>query len=346
MTDSIFKEGGSHKIRRTGHDQYSMSISIPEDADGRVARECPTDSCSPGYFKVTPGTGITVGHNKAFCPYCRHASHPNDFATSEQIRYAKDLVMREAHSGIEKMLQNALGIGPSGKKKIGGAFLSIEMSYKPGPKPYVRRPFEENLRRDIICPYCGLDQSVFGLAVWCADCGKDIFLTHVKAELSVLKTMLSDVGRRREELGARIAAKDLENSLEDIVSIYEAVIRVLVRRHLSDAGKPQDEIDKIFSKKIGNSFQNVKRAWNIIDALFSMDLYEGLKTEDVDMLAGIFEKRHPITHNLGVVDKKYIENAMNDEREGREVLVSEDEIKFALDLSLRVFESLHKKLFS
>ena len=66
MTDSIFKEGGPHKIRRTGHDQYSMNISIPEDADGRVARECPNDFCSPGYFKVTQGTGITEGHDQAF----------------------------------------------------------------------------------------------------------------------------------------------------------------------------------------------------------------------------------------------------------------------------------------
>lgn len=92
MSNSIFKEGGPHKIKRIGVDKYQMNFSLPTDSDGRLARECPSGNCSPGYFKVKPGTGITEGHETAFCPYCRFSSEPNDFATKEQVRYAKDLV--------------------------------------------------------------------------------------------------------------------------------------------------------------------------------------------------------------------------------------------------------------
>ncbi len=209
----LFKEGGEHRIQDLGNDQYSMTISIPADEDGRMARECPSSECSPGYFKVTSGTGITDGQSVAYCPYCRHEAEPNDFSTQEQIRYAKDMALREAHKGVNDMVRDAFGLGASGRKKLGGGFLSMEISYKPGSLPYVHRPFEDEVRRDVICSHCTLDQTVFGLATWCADCGEDIFLTHIEAEITVTRLMLEDVERRQTLLGKRVAAKDLENCL-------------------------------------------------------------------------------------------------------------------------------------
>lgn len=344
MTNKIFKEGGPHNIQRTGSDEYTMNVSIPKDADGRTARECPNEECSPGYFKVKGGTGITDGQEVAYCPYCRHEDEPNGFTTEEQIRYAKDLVLREAHEGIEGMLKDALGLGPSGKKTMGGGFLSIEMSLKPGHKPPARRPFEEEVRRDVVCPHCGLDQSVYGLATWCADCGEDIFLAHVAAELAVVSLMLGDIERRRENLGARVAAKDIENCLEDTVSIFEAVLRVLVKRFKGESGEAQESIERFF-KKNGNAFQNVNRSIAVFDNDVGLSLFYGVPQNDIDRLADIFEKRHPITHNLGVVDKKYIEKARSAEEEGKEVLVSVNEIRKAIDMSLLIFKSLHQRMF-
>jgi hypothetical protein len=237
MRNTLFRECGPHRIRQTGVDSYEMRVSIPTDEEGRTARECPDGTCSPGYFKVKGGTGITEGQEIAFCPYCRHEGDPNDYYTKEQIRYAEDIVEREAINGVEDMLKNALGLGSIGKRRFGGDLLSIEMSMQPTPKPPVRRPFEDEVRRDVVCPHCGLDQSVYGLATWCADCGVDIFLTHVEAEMNVVRSMLADIPRRRENLGRRIAAKDRENYLEDTVSIFEAVLRALVRRRTNNSSR-------------------------------------------------------------------------------------------------------------
>lgn len=118
--DSIFREGGPHKVRRIGRDQYEMRISIPTDSDGMTGHECPNAECSPGYFKVKPGTGITDGQTSAFCPYCRHNGEPSDFSTSAQVKYAEALAMAEVSKGVDRMVQSALGLGPSGRKKIGG----------------------------------------------------------------------------------------------------------------------------------------------------------------------------------------------------------------------------------
>ena len=344
MSGKLFREGGPHNIKKTGPDEYTMKITEPEDSDGRVARECPVEICSPGYFKVKPGTGITNGQEIAYCPYCRFGSPPNDFTTKEQQRYAKDIVQKEAHEGIERMLIDSLGLGPSGKKKIGGGFLSIEMSYKPGPKLHVWRPFEEEVRRDVVCPHCGLDHSVYGLASWCSDCGKDIFLTHVEAELNVVRAMLSDIGRRREILGTRVAAKDIENCLEDTVSIFEAVLRAEARRYLVARNTEAEEIE-LFFKKVGNAFQNLRRAEDILAKEFNVPLLDALSEKNISNLVSTLEKRHPITHNLGVVDKKYIERARTAEREGREILVDAGEIESAIDFSMKIFHSVHAHMF-
>jgi len=340
MTGKLFREGGPLKVRRTGRDRYTMSVQIPQDAEGRFARECPDEACSPGYFKVKHRTGITGGQTEAFCPYCRQAAAPEDFTTKEQLRFARDRVMREAHDGIDRMIKSTLGLNASNRRSLGrGGPLSMEISYKRGTRPAVRRPFEDQVRRDVICPHCGLDHSVYGLATWCADCGADIFLTHVDTELAVVTAMLGDVNRRREALGKRIAAKDLENCLEDTVSIFETVLKIIVRRTLRERGATPEEADQAFHK-IGNCFQNVERTAEYLSEKFHIPELPGLSAAERDRLSQIFEKRHPITHNLGVVDRKYLEKAAAAAEEGREVSVTPEEITEAMAMAQRVFREL------
>lgn len=321
--------------------EFKMSVSIPNGPDGRIGRKCPSGACSPAYFKVKSDTGITDGHKVAYCPYCRFEAEPGGFATREQIRYAKDHAINKVHKDIDRIFKDAFG----GKKKVGGDFLSIETSYKPEPKRHVRKPFDEVLKRDVLCPHCGLDHSVYGLATWCADCGADIFLTHIEAELVVVRTMLSDVDRRSDVLGIRIAAKDLENCLEDTVSIFEAVLRAFSRRHLVARDTAVDDIDRFF-KDVGNAFQNIRRAEEIFLKELEVSLLQGLSTEEIEGLKSTFEKRHPITHNLGVVDRKYIERARTAKNEGKEILVTSKEIEKAIACSLKIFRLTHERLFS
>ncbi len=197
--DSLFKEGGPHNVKRTGKDTYKMQIEIPPDEDGMVGRECRNEACSPAYFKIKLGTGLT-GQEEAYCPYCRYSAAPTGFHTKAQQEYAKQVLTREATKGVQNMLRDTLGFGSGSKRKLGGGLVSL--TYKPGHLPSVGRPLEEELRRDLTCPSCGLSHAVFGLAVWCPDCGRDIFLTHVEHEYEVVRKMLSVVEDRRRDLGA------------------------------------------------------------------------------------------------------------------------------------------------
>ena len=204
MSNEFFQQGGPYKIRRVKPHEYSLQIPIETDEYGRTARKCPNPDCSPGYFKVKLGTGILEDDLDMSCPYCRTRREPSDFMTKEQLRYGEEIITGEVMKGFDKAMRNALGIGPSGKRKFGGGLISIEMSYKSSPPPQVRHPLEEEVLRDVVCPHCGLDHAVFGLAVWCPDCDRDIFMTHVETEFGVVRSILVDMENRQESLGPRV----------------------------------------------------------------------------------------------------------------------------------------------
>jgi hypothetical protein len=344
MSFKLFEEGGPLQAKKTGQDQYSMTVSIPKDEDGRSARECPNQECSPGYFKVKPGTGITGGQTIAYCPYCRKSEKPSGFHTKEQIRYARELVAREAKIGIERAMREALGLDSAGKRRLAGGLISIDMELKSSSPSHVWRPYEDILRRDLVCPYCTLDHSVYGFGIWCPDCGKDIFTKHVQGEIRVIEAIIGDIDRRQKELGARVAARDLENALEDLVSIFEATLKIEIRRHRKSKGDDDNAVDAIM-KKIGSRLQSVSNAVTIVPEFCDGRLLCAADCDDAKKLDRVFQKRHPITHNLGVVDRKYIEKVRSGEAEGTEVRVEKSEILETAQITLRILSEFHDKLF-
>jgi DNA-directed RNA polymerase subunit RPC12/RpoP len=344
MKHELFKRGGPLNITPTGRNTYSMKVDIPRDAQGMIARECPTSSCSPAYFKVKPGTGITGGQTKAFCPYCSHKDEPSNFTTKGQIEYAKGIVTREALNGVETMIREGLGLDASGQRTIGGGFLSSNISYKSGQRPHIWRPFEDVLRRDLTCPKCTLEHAVFGIAIWCPDCGSDIFLTHVSKEFDVVKLILGDVENRKERLGPRVAARDIENALEDTVSIFEAVLRAITRRHLK-LSLSSEETEEVLRKQVANKYQNISFAADVANEQFGVQLFSSLNKEELEALRNTFEKRHPITHNLGIVDRKYLEKAVSGELVGRDIHVSAEEVSESIELCLKVLNDFYPRIF-
>lgn len=344
MGGELFEEGGPHQIKRTGPDRHEFKISIPLGEDKMVGRDCPEDVCSPGYFRIKLGTGLTE-QSDSYCPYCRHKDAPTKFTSQAQGEYAKAIAIGEAKKGIQRMLSQGLGLGPSGKKTISGGLISLNMELKMSPPSAAPRLIEEELRRDIVCPNCTLSHSVYGLAAWCPDCGKDIFLTHVEAEMQVVQMMLGDLDRRRQQFGARVAARDIENALEDAVSIFEAILKVIARRQLLARGLQLAEVDEILAKKIANRFQNIATASEVYQREFGVNLLDCLSEQQRESLAATFEKRHPITHNLGIVDAKYLRKARAGELQGRDVRVTSLDVQTALGLASVVLTATYRKLF-
>jgi hypothetical protein len=315
MSDLI-KEGGQFGIRKVGRDQYT--VPVPKDADGRTDRECPQPDCSPGLFKVKMGTGLK-DTKTAFCPYCRHEEEAGGFHTKDQLRYVTDVMKREAHAGVARMLSQSLGLNSSGSRDLGGGLLKISLKMDSPRLGSVSRPFQE-----------------------IADCGRDIFTTHVLGEINVIRAMMGDVARRLELLGGRVAAKDMENGLEDLVSVFEATLKIEIRRHLHKSGSGNDDIEAVM-RKIGSRLQSISNAIILVQEHCRVPLSMQSKV-DIDRLERIFEKRHPITHNLGVIDKKYVERVQSHGALGKDILLTEQKIIWAADATYGLIDSLHTRL--
>ncbi len=142
-----------------------------------------------------------------------------------------------------------------------------------------------------------------------------------------------------------MAARDVENALEDTVSIFEAVLKAITLRWLRASGKPQTEIDDVFRKQIRNSYQNVKSAQSTAQALLGIDLFSGMDPQQVTALGETFEKRHPITHNLGIIDRTHLRRIQSGDIEGREIRIEASEVLGAVDLSLATLRSSYSHLF-
>ena len=321
-----------------------MSVIIPRDTDGMTERECKYEPCTPALFKIRPGTGLSE-QTGAYCPYCHHAAEPNDFITTAQREYAIAVVKGEAIAGLDGMIRETLGIGPTNRRKLSEGLISMSLEYTPPRKPTVLPPVGEEFRRDLVCPHCTLAHAVYGLAVWCPDCGRDIFTTHVEREAAVVSKILAALPQRLEALGPRVAARDLENCLEDLVSIFEASLKALTKRHLIASGQDLASVETIMTKTVRNRYQNPTNGAECFNEVTGFDLLRDLDVTQRDSMATTFAKRHPITHNLGVVDRKYLEQVQSAELEGRDVRLTEADVDEAMSLALRVIRTAHGQLF-
>lgn len=116
-------------------------------------------------------------------------------------------------------------------------------------------------------------------------------------------------------------------------------------RYLNNKGFTDDAIDALLRKKIGNSFQSMVRTKKFFKNELDFIIFDGISQDSISSLEHIFEKRHPITHNLGVVDKKYLERVRTAEKEGREIRVTTNDIENAIKFSFDILRFIHGRLF-
>jgi len=318
---------------------YELKATIPPDEDGMIGRRCPNEECVPRYFKLKPGTGITNQPDlRTTCPYCRASDEAGAFHTSEQIKYAKGLVERQAVDYVNREFEGILG---GRRRKIGGGLFSITMELKPARLPNVWKPLEESLRRGLTCPGCSLNYAVFGLSEWCPDCGQSNFLVHVEQEANVIRRSLLDNVRRKDHAGIRVAVRDLENAVEDVVSLFEASMKFLyskevTRRHASE------KRDRLL-RTMRNTFQRLGGTKERLKGDLDIELSMLAKGDDLALADRFFETRHVIAHNLGVIDQRFAEKLKSSHLLRKEIEVMPEDILLVLNFvvaSVREFSQI------
>lgn len=290
----------------------TIRVDIPADATGLIGRECPNADCK-GYFKIQPGTGLKGDGLPCHCPYCGNAGAMDDFTTQEQLEYVESVGLRHiSDAAVRELKKFEFNHSPRGLLGIG-----ISLKVKHEPLPPIRHYRERKLETDIVCTNCTLRYAIYGVFAFCPDCG-----TH--NSLQILKKNL-ELAEKELVLAAEMESPEMQDyligdALENAVAAFDGFGRELARVNSARAFDPH-QAECV-------SFQNIHRADNQLHELFGVRLTAAVDAECWRMLIRCFQKRHLLSHRMGVVDETYM-TATNDPEAvlGRKIRISAEEVK-------------------
>jgi hypothetical protein len=265
-----------------------FSISLPPDEEGLVGRECPVEECE-GYFKIQFGTGVKGKDLPCHCPYCGHQVNQNKFFTKEQIEYAKSVVLNKVTDALLKDLKTLeFNHPPNGTFGIG---ISMKVTGRPRPIHHYR---EKKLETEVVCDQCTLRYTIYGVFGYCPDCGVHNSLQILNKNLDLVEKLLAVANAQ----DAAVAQNLIENALEDCISAFDGFGRETCRVFSSKATKPE--------KAVEIRFQNISNARERVRELFAADFAAALENGDWIEVQRSFQKRHLLSHKMGVVDEAYL----------------------------------------
>jgi len=179
-------------------------------------------------------------------------------------------------------------------KPKGGFGIGISLKVQPRRPVPIHYYREKQLETEVVCSNCTLRYSVYGVFAFCPDCGQHNSLQILDKNLEVIGKMLDLATGAQKGVAERL----IENALEDCVSAFDGFGREICRVH-ANVSTDSTKVDRV-------SFQNLVGAKQKVSALFSLDLAAGLTDDEWKVAVLAFQKRHVLSHNMGVIDTEYV----------------------------------------
>jgi hypothetical protein len=312
-------------LRRLGD---SFSVPIQPDEGGFIGRECPEPACE-GYFKIECGTGLKGKGLPCHCPYCGHTAGHDQFGTKEQIEYAKSVAMRKITDAIHKDLKQM-----EFESKPKGAFgIGFSLKVEPGRPVPIRYYREKQLETEVVCSSCTLHYSIYGVFAFCPDCGQHNSLQILDRNLQVVTKMLNLAAT----LDGALANALVDNALEDCVSSFDGYGREVCRIYAKDSAEPANAVNV--------SFQSLEGARKNVTRLFSVDLASGLDFDEWQTAIRLFQKRHLLSHKMGIVDNEYVRKSGDaNSVPGRKVKIGSEDVRALIPVVAKLARHLGSEL--
>ena len=298
-----------------------------------IGRECPEPTCE-SYFKIQLGTGKYSGLKgqdlPCYCPYCGHNARHDEFFTEAQIEYIKSVALNKVSDALLKDLKTMeFNYKPQGGFGIG---ISMKVSGRATPIRYCR---EEDLETEVICNKCTLRYMIYGVFGFCPDCGIHNSLQILEKNFELIEKLIM-LAKTQD---ASVSQHLIENALEDCISAFDGFGRETCRVFATKAIDPKKAADI--------RFQNIKRAIKNVLEQFDVDLSSTLDATDWVRLQEAFQKRHLLTHKMGVIDAEYQKTTgIPLSLIGRRVSVQPEEIYSLLRGLRKIGEELYQALES
>lgn len=194
-------------------------------------------------------------------------------------------------------------------------------------------------RADIVCEACSRVYN-YSTHSRCPSCGRPNLFRIAEDKLDAIA---AQVELDEDDPIVRNALIDLQRSIIEtsysrIVSCFESFHRRLDGFVFVQRGEPVKELEW------RNRFQNLGGTQERFAEEHDFDPYEGLRDTDLRVLSRVFNKRHIIDHNGGIIDPAYVRKTNGDEaRIGSLVPQSKDEILRAVGLVRHIVKTARGK---
>ena len=280
-----------------------IPIKILSDEKGYLDRECPNENCLYTFKINMDDWSNKVSDEAVHCPMCGHTDIKDNWWSQEQLKAMQDIAADYAMSLITGKLDETFG-------KLARSTRNnkyVKITYKPGRRiSFVNNPIgqSEEWETDIECEKCGTRYSVIGSAYFCPCCGYNSAISVFDETLDSIEKMLLSLPEMKELL-TKLHGRDkaetmcrgmLESSLGDIVSAFQKFAECKYKSKSSSSVRVNDfqiveKGSKLFVKAVGKGYD------------------EWLSKKELDRMNLLFQRRHILEHNGGIVDERYLQQS-------------------------------------
>ncbi len=315
-------------------DGQSVSVPIECDENGYIDRQCPSEECE-FLFKVNEEDWDEIFKDEAvWCPLCRHEAPADQWFTINQIEHAES----EALAIIQGKIHNSLRSGAQkfNRNQPRNSFISMSMKVNGVIKRTHTIPAEaaEVMQLEITCEECNSRFAVIGSAFFCPACGHNSVvrtffdsLRKIKAKRDsievVRKALIESTGKDEAELTCRSIR---ETCISDGVVAFQKYCEGRYSVH---------------GKAPFNAFQRLDQGSDIWKEATKKGYDSWLNNEELDRLKILYQRRHILAHNEGIVDSQYIKKSEDSSYiEGQRIVVSDKDIGDLLNCLEKLGEGL------
>lgn len=313
-----------------------VSTEIQSDEKGYIDKQCPSEECE-FIFKVNEQDWGDIFKDEAvWCPMCRHEAPADQWFTKAQVEHAQEEALAVVKGKINSALRS--GAGKFNRRQPKNSFVSMSMKVNGGSYRTHTIPAEaaELMQLEIQCEECSSRFAVVGSAYFCPGCGHNsvtrtfsdsLRKIHAKKDnVDLVRRTLSDsVGADEAELTCRSM---LETCISDGVVAFQKYCEGLYSQ---------------FGNAPFNAFQRLDQASSLWEQAIQKSFGDWLTDEELAKLSILYQKRHLLAHNEGIVDERYTEKSGDSTyKTGQRIVIRENDIEFLVTALRKLSEGIEQ----
>ncbi len=312
----------------------SISVPIETDSKGYIDKQCPSEECE-FLFKVNEEDWTNIFEDEAiYCPQCRYAAPSNEWFTIDQIEHGK----AEALTIVQGKVSNALHSGAQkfNRRQPKNSFISLSLKVQGGRKRTFALPAVavEEMQLEIKCEKCNARFAVIGSAYFCPACGHNSVTQTYMDSLRKIRAKKNNVDNIKQSL-IEVSGKD------DAVLISRSILESCIGDGVVAFQKYCEGLYSEYGKAPFNAFQRIDQGSKLWSSATGKGYNTWLTTNELSQMTTLFQKRHLLAHQDGIVDIQYIKKTGETTyKAGQRIVITERDIDMLLNILAKLGEGL------